>query len=275
MEAAGSPRRVVSSIPWVKELWRVGSAPFRDVMRRMTAGRAALAVALGAGAGVAFGAGPIRADDGSPPSVDGGHYESVVTAVSPAVDGISAEVADATQVTLRNTSRQTVVVLGYGNEPYLRFTPTGVDENVASPTSAVNTRGNVAPLPGTAAGDPRNLPVHWLHRTDQPRFTWPDYRVGWSVPMRPPAVAADPGSARQITTWGLPITVDGRPGVVTGQLRWAVAGRAWWAASVAVVGFLLPAGAVAAAVFVRRRRRPGAPAAASVSRVSVVAGAVR
>lgn len=189
---------------------------------------------------------------------DAGRYVSEVTGVRPAVPGLNLTVEDGASVTVASTTDQTVIVLGYAEEPYLRFTPSGVDENTASLTSGINASGVVAALPESAGADARNVPARWVHRSDEPKFTWRDLRVGWNGQERPPVVAADPDAAHEVFTWGIPFTVDGAPGVVVGSVRWTAA-SSWVRTALLTLAVLAVLAALAGAAWWwwQRRRRPG------------------
>jgi hypothetical protein len=183
----------------------------------VTCGLFAVVLSTGPGANTARADGTAAARAAAP---DADFFDSAVTGIRPAVEGVAVEVADhGGSVTVRSESAHTIIVLGYGNEPFLRLSPTGVDENTASVTSAV-AAGEVRPLPTSAVGDPAKVPARWVHRGDRPIFTWSDYRVRWSAPQRPSVVVDDPDRPRDVLVWGLPITVDGDRAVVTGVLRW-------------------------------------------------------
>jgi len=90
------------------------------------------------------------------------------------------------QLRLRVDRRLTVVVLGLLAEPFLRFDPTGVWVNRASPTTAVDL-----------------LATHgrgWKRVAPAGTFAWHDHRLA------PPAGMAA-GTTRP---WSLPLLVDGR-----------------------------------------------------------------
>jgi len=123
------------------------------------------------------------------PQPDSSHYRSTITAIQPPVPGLALAVTGAGgSLTLTNHTGKTVVVIGYAGEAYLRITPTGVDENVASLSSWLN--GRLPPSQPQARAN-QQVP-EWRHVSDQPAFTWHDYRTHWLAQQRPPVVAADP-----------------------------------------------------------------------------------
>ncbi len=116
---------------------------------------------------------------------------------------------------LRVAPSHTVVVLGYAGEPFLRFSPAGVEVNVRSPTALADTlvRGGSAP-----ALTPRAA-AQWSLRTTGDRIAWHDHRLG-PVPGRSYGNGA-------VATWTIPLVVDGRPDRITGRL-WHAHGPSLW-----------------------------------------------
>lgn len=194
-------------------------------MRRRPRARAvvlavALAAALPAVLVPALAAAAPAAAHGAPAG-DAVHYRSRVTAVTPAVPGVSVELArDGSWIRVTNTTDVDLVVLGYDGEPYLRLGPQGAQENLASVTSRVNgvfgTGLVTQDMPTTqAAAAPR-----WESRGLEPVATWHDARTQYAGTARPPAVAEAPERAHHLTDW----TVRGRYGdtplTIAGTLDW-------------------------------------------------------
>ena len=78
----------------------------------------------------------------------------------------------------------TVMVMGYQDEPYLRFRADGVVlENQRSPTTYLNQSryGTTAP----SGADPA-LPPDWLPVGQNGRYAWHDHRAHW-MSQEPPA----------------------------------------------------------------------------------------
>jgi hypothetical protein len=149
----------------------------------------------------------------SRPLPDSSHYRSTITAIQPRVPGLALAVTGTDgSLRLTNHTGKTVVVIGYAGEAYLRITPSGVDENVASLSSWLNGR---LPQPPASQQVPQ-----WRHVSDQPTFTWHDYRTHWMGLQRPPVVAADPHHPHKVLDWTVPLTVDGKPVAVKGSLNW-------------------------------------------------------
>ena len=204
---------------------------------------------LAAALGVWWMASPALAH--SRPVPDASHYRSTITAIRPPVPGLALAVTGADgSLRLTNHTGRTVVVIGYAGEAYLRITPAGVDENVASLSSWLNGR-----LPQPPAQTNQQVP-QWRHVSDHPTFTWHDYRTHWMGQRRPPVVAADPHHPHKVLDWTVPLTVDGKPVAVKGSLSWTgLTGLSTFAiALIAVASAAGVALAVAMAVVVRKQR---------------------
>ena len=187
----------------------------------------------------------------SRPLPDSSHYRSTITAIQPPVPRLALAVTRADgALTLTNHTGKTVVVIGYAGEAYLRITPAGVDENVASLSSWLNGR-----LPQPPAQANQQVP-RWRHVSDQPTFTWHDYRTHWMGQQRPPVVAADPHHPHKVLDWTVPLTVDGKPVTVKGSLTWTgLTGLSTLAiALIAVASTAGVALAVAMAIVARKQR---------------------
>ena len=94
----------------------------------------------------------------------------------PALRGITWSLYPAGEyLELENVSDRVVVVVGYEGEPYLRVGPSGVEQNLNSPATYLNSRrdGDVAlPPRADAAAAPE-----WDVVSDEPRYAWFDHRV--------------------------------------------------------------------------------------------------
>ena len=151
---------------------------------------------------------------------DSSYYRSAITAIEPSTPGLVLTVTKAGEsLTLTNHSGKTVVVIGYAGEDYLRITQTGVDENIASLSSSLNGSLIIEGLP-QKQGQPNQQRPKWRHVSDQPAFTWHDHRIHWMAQQRPAVVAADPHHAHKVFDWKIPLTVNGAPVTVNGELVW-------------------------------------------------------
>src|SRR5690606_28892329 len=106
-----------------------------------------------------------------------------------------------------------VVVLGYGDEPYLRFRADGtVERNRRSEATYLNDdRRGAVDLPAIAdnAAEPE-----WEEVAGGGAYAWHDHRIHWMGSGRPPG--AEPGDVVQ--PWTVPLQVDGTPAEVSGEL---------------------------------------------------------
>jgi hypothetical protein len=229
----------VLQLPWV----RGGRSGARRSVR-------AGVVAVVATAGLAVVAGPAWADAqrgaSAEQSADAQYYRASVVAIEPAVAGLTVTV-DGPSVSLENRSSTQIVVLGLAGEPYLRFTPQGVDENV----TALSAELNAGRAPRAQQGKPV---VTWTHRTDEPRYEWRDLRVQWMPKQRPPIVTADEHAQHRVLDWALQLTADGKPTLVRGAVDWTGTPRFGTStyllfAAAALLG-------VGAVFWLRRRRGP-------------------
>jgi len=207
-------------------------------------------------------ASPAAAHTGTLP--DANYYSSTITSVTPAVSGLDFSLLkNGESITLTNHTGQTVIVLGYTGEDYLRITPTGVDENVNSLSSFLNGSLIISGLPQELGQGAQQKPPQWKHVSNTPSYTWHDHRMHWMAQQRPPVVAADPRHAHKVFDWSMSLTADDRPVTVRGTLTWvgapAFTGRtvalvvAIGTASIAVAGLI-------GVPILAARRRAGAPA---------------
>jgi hypothetical protein len=146
-------------------------------------------------------AGPALADPARPTD-----FRSRVLTVEPPDAPVRARVLGGDAfVELRVEPGHEVVVLGYSDEPYLRFDRDGtVWANVHSPAHYLNDdrRGEVA-LPPEAdhEADPE-----WERLTSDGTWAWHDHRVHWM------------GGPRTDREWRVDIVVDGEPAAIEGEL---------------------------------------------------------
>ncbi len=148
------------------------------------------------------------------------NYRTRVTAVQPAVPDLSVRVADLDgRITLTYTGPGTIVVEGYEGEPYLRFSPTGVERNRHSPATYLNTdRYAQVAQPATADA---SAPPDWETLSSGHTYTWHDHRTHWMSPTPPTEVVADPDREVVIfDRWVIPLEHDGAAVSVVGDLRW-------------------------------------------------------
>ena len=210
----------------------------------------AAAVVVGSAAPAAAHGGP--GGNGAPAT----NYRTRIQSVAPSVPGLAVRVIDAgSRIELINRTGETVTVLGYQGEPYLRIAPDGVFTNTRSPATYLNAdRKATAALPAEA--DPAAAP-RWQRIDDSNVARFHDHRAHWMGGDDPPAVAADRSAPHVIDpSWEIPLVVGDRQVSVTGDLTW-VPGPSpwpWYLVAAAIIAALLAA--------IRWRRSPLVLAAA-------------
>ena len=153
---------------------------------------------------------------------------------------------------LTNRTGSTVVVLGYEDEPYLRFDADGsVWENSRSPATWLNASRFGAEVPDTAdaAAEPE-----WREVSDAGTHSWHDHRAHWMSTVMP-VVVTDPDRSTLVQTWEIPLIIgDGNA-----SARVDAAGELWWRPSVAwwppIAGSLIGSVGLIALVAARRGDR--------------------
>jgi hypothetical protein len=185
------------------------------------------------------------------PGTAGAHLRSSRVAVDyrATVDPLRAPLARAVEVRVYRTDLalrvaalgdHRVLVLGYLEEPFLRFGPGGVYVNEASTTAA-----GTGLAPALRHGGPR-----WVLRSLEPTAIWHDARVR--------------GAARG--RWSVPLLVDGRRARLSGELVRVDPPASWpW---LAIGGFFAAIALVLLALRSQRLYRVGA---ASLGAVAVLA----
>src|ERR1044072_3480549 len=111
-------------------------------------------------------------------------FVSTVSAVLPNVLGVSANVTGGdARLRVSNYSGKAVLILGYENEPYLRFDSRGVWANTRSPAVYLNryrrSRG-LDPGVADAAATPR-----WKRVAAGASYEWYDHRIPWNKTTPP------------------------------------------------------------------------------------------
>lgn len=157
-------------------------------------------VAVAAGvATVLVPAGAVGADPPGPTD-----YETVVVGIEPATPTISVEMIGGDSFVQLTVQRGTeAVVLGYSDEPYLRFRTDGtVEENRQSPAVAQN-RDRYGEA-SDASGDP-NAPPEWVVVANNGAYAWHDHRAHWMSPDPPPGFER----GQRIQDGVIPLVVDG------------------------------------------------------------------
>lgn len=132
----------------------------------------------------------------------------------------------------------TVLVLGYENEPFLRFDGTGVAQNLNSPATYLNQdRYANTDIPDDV--DAQASPDWELVATTR-SYQWHDHRTHWMSPIPPPQVNANPDRPHTIfERWEIPLTVDDRPVTIAGDLTWTPPPTTWmWLAAATAIALV-------------------------------------
>ena len=137
------------------------------------------------------------------------------------------------------------VVQGEAGEPFLRFADGVVQANAASPTWHRTGGAQAEPVAIDASADPS-----WQRVAGGQQYGWIEPRA------LAPEVDGNPADGAVLSTWAVPLVVDGEPTLVRGELHWARTAAAsqgtgfpWWNIGLALAGI----GAVVALLVVRRR----------------------
>ena len=170
------------------------------------------------------------------------NYETRVLSVAPALSDVTVRAVDVgSRLEIRNSSRRTVVVFGYDDEPYLRIGPRGVFENQRSPAVYLNRS-----LTPTGSPPPRfdsKAPPEWQRISTGAVARWHDHRAHWMGSTDPPMVRRARGEVHTIQRFVVPLEVGDTRVLVRGDVRWVPAPAPWpW-----LIGALLLAVTVIAA----------------------------
>lgn len=187
------------------------------------------------------------------------HYRSVVTAVTPATQGLQAQVLDYDdRLQLVNHSGRTVVIAGYAGAPYARVLADGTVQ-VNQRSAGVTLNEDVGQeLPVTAVKDKPGPPA-WKTLDRTGTIEWHDHRIHYRASAVAPQVH-DQSKRTLVDRWSVPIAVGGQPGAIAGTLTWVGSGSSSSFPVAAVVSLaVLLLLAIGAVVLVQRRRRAGEP----------------
>jgi hypothetical protein len=178
----------------------------------------------------------------------GTNYRSAVTSVTPA-EGLTAVVLDRDD-RLRLTAERETTIVGYQQEPYLRFTDGGVYRNARSPATYLNeARFGGVDVPADA--DPKATP-RWVRVADGRTYEWHDHRIHWMSTIPPRQVRDAPNEPHHVFDWRVPISVEGTPGAIAGTLDYEPSGSRFQPVLIVPLAALALA---AAGVWWARRRR--------------------
>ena len=215
--------------------------------------KCALALAVAA-AVLVISAGPAFADPPNPTN-----YQSIITGVTPAISGLQADIVGGDSfMSVHVQDAGEVTVLGYENEPYLRFGVNGaVEENTRSPAVALNKSRYGATL--DAQSDAK-APPQWRVVATNGAYVWHDHRIHWMAHSLPPQLNGK--STGKVLDWTIPLLVNGQSAEIKGELYRRAPPSTLPYLAIGIVG------AVAGALAMRRARFA---AAALLSVVSLLA----
>jgi hypothetical protein len=182
-------------------------------------------------------------------------FQARVGSLRPAARGVDARVLNGDQrLELRVAPTHVVTVLGLLGEPFLRFSPRGVEANRASPTAG--SAGVIGARDAVTSSR-----VHWRRISRGHVLTWHENR------LRPvPDVRTRSQRPHQVGIWAIPLIVDGRRTTLSGGEWYASGPSPWpWLA----IGALVVAAAVVAG---RRLRERAQGLIASALLVTALAG---
>lgn len=198
------------------------------------------------------------------------NYRSTVLRITPPNDAISVRVVGGDGfVDLKAKPGHTVEIPGYTGEPWLRIDADGtVRENQASSATYLNetrfgTAGNIDIPDWVTIKGAKDHP-RWKTVARSGHYTWHDHRIHYMNPSIAPETV--PGTNRVLISdrddglWYIPVTIDGVPTQILGELRvfeapsplpqWGLAVALFLALS--VIGLMLkgPASRIAAGALV-------------------------
>jgi hypothetical protein len=193
-------------------------------------------------------------------------YVSKVQRLSPSVQGLSLSVLGRDeQLRLQNRTGKTVIVEGYDQDAYLRFSPDGtVEENTRSSATYLNVdRYSAQEVPASARPDAK---PRWKKIRSDGSYAWFDHRIHFTN-KRVPKELRGKTTITRVLGWKVPIIVGAQRTVARGALFWDPSkpgskdsddsdGFPAWAFVALAAGVLL-LGALAYLLGRRRGRSPG------------------
>jgi hypothetical protein len=189
------------------------------------------------------------------------NYRSEVREVEPALPGLDAHVLNNDdRIEVVYDGERTLVVEGYRDEPYLRFSPGGrVEVNRNSPAAYLN-EDRFADVELPPRADHRARPS-WEPVAANGRFDWHDHRIHWMGEGTQPPQIQDEAERTKIFDWAIPMAAAGRPLAVRGTLTWLGRDEGGFPVAAGISLAVALIGGAVLVLFVRRRRaRPGARA---------------
>lgn len=178
-------------------------------------------------------------------------YRSTVKAVQPRMPGIQVKVLEGDdKIWLNNRSGETIVVDGYGGEPYLRFAPAGIFVNVNSPAGYLNQdRYGKTTVPKSASVE---ATPSWRKLGNGQAWSWHDHRIHYMSATLPPVISDAPGKPHHVFDWKVPATADDKRFFINGSLDYVPPKKDDFP-TVLVIGLAVLIGAGLVGLFALRR----------------------
>ncbi len=169
-------------------------------------------------------------------------FEARIGGFRPAAPGVSARVLDGDQrLEVSVQPPHVVIVRGLLGEPFLRFSSSGVEVNLASPTAS-----STKVVPASEAVSFGH--VVWRRVSGGHAFAWHENR------LRPLPVVSDTSAApRRVAAWSIRMSVDGRHTVLAGT-EWYATRPALWPWIAAGLALVAAAGLMARFASMRLHR---------------------
>jgi hypothetical protein len=144
-------------------------------------------------------------------------YRSRILAVKPHEAGLQLKILYGDdQVWLDNKTGKTIVIRGYGGEPYLRFGRDGISINGNSPAVYLNQdRYAKTAVPKSASAQAK---PNWEKLAGGEVWAWHDHRIHYMSPTPPKAIQETPRRPHHLFNWKVPATANGKSFFITGSL---------------------------------------------------------
>ena len=144
-------------------------------------------------------------------------YRSRIVAVKPHEAGLELKVLYGDdQIWLDNKTGKTIVIRGYGGEPYLRFGHNGIYVNGNSPAVYLN-QDRYARSTVPKSAKPTAQPK-WQKLAGGELWAWHDHRIHYMSPTPPRLIQDEPRKPHHVFDWKVPATANGKLFLITGSL---------------------------------------------------------
>jgi len=144
-------------------------------------------------------------------------YRSRIVAVKPHEAGLELKVLYGDdQIWLDNKTGKTIVIRGYGGEPYLRFGHNGIYVNGNSPAVYLNQdryARSTVPKSARPTAQPK-----WQKLAGGELWAWHDHRIHYMSQTPPRLIQDEPRKPHHVFNWKVPATANGKPFLITGSL---------------------------------------------------------